>query len=360
MTKHKFKAGDRVYYKDAHVAGYGTIHDQDDDNLFLVEVEKKDRSWAYFINETCRQFIDRDLTLITNAYSPSTGAFVRLTADNEMWGKAGDIGKVVKLEEEGARIEFVNPVHGGGSWIVPTSKLEAWEPKVGERVRVTYNTIWAGEGIVADISNEIIVVKIGSGSRSGERGGFNINELEPVAGPAPAKASNDNAEPAKPKFKIGDRVRALKSSYGGSVSAGEVYSVTEVTDYGIRFINKRGRKDGWNAEFFELVPAASTKHAIVCLIENGQHKPSTYPRVHADEGEASKEAGRLAGLHRGQKFGVYVLTQTVSNGRIYDHEWQNLAANGNKIGAIKALRNFASLDLLSAKKAVDVFVDKAA
>ncbi|NGO63922.1 hypothetical protein G6N76_09560 [Rhizobium daejeonense] len=310
MTNYKFKAGDRVRYKDAHVAGHGTIHDQDDDNLFLVEVEKKDRYWAYFVNETCRQFIDRDLTLITNAYSPSTGAFVRLTADNEMWGKAGDIGKVVKIEEEGARIEFVNHVHGGGSWIVPTSKLEAWEPKVGERVRVTYNTIWAGEGIVADISNEIIVVKMGSGSRSGEGGGFNIHELEPVAGPAPAKASNDNAGPAEPKFKVGDRVRALKSSFGGNVSAGEVYSVTEVTNYGILFINKYGRKDGWNAENFELVTAAPTTPSIVALIENGQQKPAIRPKVHPDEASATTEAERLALAHPGQQFGVFILADS--------------------------------------------------
>lgn len=179
---------------------------------------------------------------------------------------------------------------------------------------------------------------------------------------APAKASNDNAEQAaRPRFNVGDRVRAIKSSFGGAVSAGDVYSVTSVTDYGIRFINKSGRKDGWNAENFQLVtPAAPTNPAIVCLIEDGQPKPSRYPHVHAGEGEASKEATRLAQVYKGQKFGVYVLTQTVSEGQIYAHEWQNLAANGNKIGAIKALRELASLDLLSAKKAVETFVEKAA
>lgn len=100
--------------------------------------------------------------------------------------------------------------------------------------------------------------------------------------------------------------------------------------------------------------------AIVCLIEDGQPRPSAAPHVHATEEAASKEAARLAGIHKGQQFGVYVLTQTVSEEATYKHEWQRLAAKGEKINAIRELRSIASLDLRSAKEAVERFVDKAA
>lgn len=118
-----------------------------------------------------------------------------------------------------------------------------------------------------------------------------------------------------------------------------------------------GSIDNWRGYEFELVSPAPTNPAIVCLIENGQPKPSTYPHVHSDEGAASKEASRLASVHKGQKFGVYVLTQTVSEEKVYAHEWQRLAIKGDKIPAIKALKAANDLTLKGAKDAVEHWLE---
>ncbi len=107
----------------------------------------------------------------------------------------------------------------------------------------------------------------------------------------------------------------------------------------------------------EFTVAPIAKPAIVALIENGQPKPSTAPYVHANETFAAKEAARLAGVHKGQEFGVYVLTQKVSEpAPSYKHEWQRFAAKGEKISAIKELRSVTGLGLRAAKDAVEHWI----
>jgi hypothetical protein len=108
-------------------------------------------------------------------------------------------------------------------------------------------------------------------------------------------------------------------------------------------------------DIFSFVPTAEP--AIVALIENGQPKPSAAPHVHANETLAAKEAARLAGVHKGQEFGVYVLTQKVSEpAPSYKHEWQRFAAKGEKISAIKELRSVTGLGLRAAKDAVEYWI----
>lgn len=100
--------------------------------------------------------------------------------------------------------------------------------------------------------------------------------------------------------------------------------------------------------------------AIVCLIENGQPKPSTLPFVHLNKDAAATEANRLAGIHQGKEFGVYACVDVAKVERVYEHEWQRLAARGSKIPAIKALRDMAGIDLAAAKSGVDQFLVRAA
>lgn len=103
--------------------------------------------------------------------------------------------------------------------------------------------------------------------------------------------------------------------------------------------------------------APVAKTAIVALIENGQPKPSAAPHVHANETLAAKEAGRLAGIHKGKEFGVYVLTQKVSEpAPSYKHEWQRFAAKGERVSAIKELRSVTGLGLRAAKDAVEHWI----
>lgn len=171
----------------------------------------------------------------------------------------------------------------------------------------------------------------------------------------PAKPSNDNAQP---KFKVGERVKCLKS-YPWQFTAGKEYVVSadhfgrKYESVKVKFDDAESTENGWLPEFFELVTPTTT---IVALIENGQPKPSSTPHVHASTGAADKEAKRLAAKYKGKQFGVFTLTTTHEEAApVYDHKWQNMAALGLKIDAIKELRAVAGIDLLSAKRAVEAF-----
>lgn len=179
------------------------------------------------------------------------------------------------------------------------------------------------------------------------------------------KASNDNGllssligktvtvqvkAPVQPKFKVGDRVRP---SHGLSKSTATVTNVIG-NQISVKWNDGAiGSTNGWTAGELDLVTAP----AIVALIENGQPKPSSMPHVHATEADAAKEAARLAGKHKGQQFGVFVLTTTSQEAApTYRHEWQRLAAKGEKIAAIKELRSITGLGLKATKDAVEHWV----
>ncbi len=162
-------------------------------------------------------------------------------------------------------------------------------------------------------------------------------------------AAKDNNDNAQPKFKVGDIVTP---SHGWSKDNA---TVTKIKDgrVSVRWNNGAfGSENGWRED--ELAVVATT--TIVALIENGQPKPSSTPHVHASTGAAEKEAKRLASKYKGKQFGVFTLTTTHEEATpVYDHQWQNMAALGLKIDAIKELRAVAGLDLLSAKRAVEAF-----
>lgn len=203
-----------------------------------------------------------------------------------------------------------------------------------------------------------------------ESGEFHIGEKNPfdliaewVDEPADAvAASNDNATKPKFTFKVGDKAKTRN---------GRVVTITEVDetpDYPFAHDMGGGRyhavdpngKSCIGDDESDIVESvtAPTNPAIVALIENGQPLPSRRPFIHADEASASKEAARLASKHKGQSFGVYVLTQTVKEDVVYTykHEWQRLAANGDKIPAIKALREITGLGLKATKDAVEHWI----
>lgn len=173
-----------------------------------------------------------------------------------------------------------------------------------------------------------------------------------------AKPSNDNA---KPKFKVGDLVVVIcnKTNGGDPIEAyviGDVYPITSIikdlngNDAVLLNNHYQYLKQG------QFAPESTPTTSIVALIENGQPKPSSTPHVHTSADAAEKEAKRLAAKYKGQQFGVFTLTATHEEAApVYDHKWQNMAALGLKIDAIKELRAVAGLDLLSAKRAVEAF-----
>lgn len=106
---------------------------------------------------------------------------------------------------------------------------------------------------------------------------------------------------------------------------------------------------------FILVKAATP--AIVCKLDKGQPLPAHRPHVHATVEAADKEAARLAELHTGQEFGVFALTGAPHRvAKVYEHEWQRLAAAGEKVQAIKALREITGMGLKPTKDAVEYFL----
>ena len=178
-----------------------------------------------------------------------------------------------------------------------------------------------------------------------------------------AKPSNDNA---KPKFKVGDRVKLARSFFG----VAKVGATATVGKRGMfsGFVDivwdknslHQGQMDGgYTLDYFELLPASppTPTTAIVALIENGQPRPSSTPHVHASTVAAEKEAKRLAAKYKGKKFGVFTLTTTHEEAApVYDHKWQNMAALGLKIDAIKELRSITGMGLKPAKDAVEYFL----
>ena len=177
---------------------------------------------------------------------------------------------------------------------------------------------------------------------------------EPVA-----KTSNDNA---KPKFKFGDRVEITANdnyrvSFVGSFGTVKAAPANAVAGFRVELDDGR-EFPFWPSEMTVRPSSALPTTAIVALIENGQPKPSSTPHVHTSTEAAEKEATRLAAKYKGKKFGVFTLTATHEEAApVYDHKWQNMAALGLKIDAIKELRAVAGLTLKGAKDAVEVWIE---
>ncbi|NTG85823.1 nitrile hydratase subunit beta [Agrobacterium rhizogenes] len=112
--------------------------------------------------------------------------------------------------------------------------------------------------------------------------------------------------PAKPKFKVGDRVK-FRDDYGSS-ARGKKATVVNVSAWGVQV--DVGGSYGVSTESPDSLVLLSEPSAIIALIEGGQPKPATRPKIHIDQISAAKEAERLALLYPGQEFGVFVLAES--------------------------------------------------
>ncbi len=174
------------------------------------------------------------------------------------------------------------------------------------------------------------------------------------------------AEQPVAKFNVGDRVRVTTTRHGTNqygktgVIRNDRYLGGDLT-IEITYDDPLGPSglsyNQYSESDLELLPPKEKPTAIVCLIEDGQPKPAERPHVHATEAAASIEAKRLAGVHKGKKFGVYVLSGTHEQAKpVYQHQWQRLAANGEKINAIRELRSITGMQLKPAKDVVEGFI----
>lgn len=163
------------------------------------------------------------------------------------------------------------------------------------------------------------------------------------------------AEATSGRFKVGDLVTRNDGFWDKTG-----YPVTKVEGDGIWLDPKNGDKpvhytvnDG-----MVLVPPKSVadivrKHAIVARHDNGQPLPATRPFVHPDRDAAQREAARLAKTNPGKEFGVYEFVSSIKEEKVYDHEWQRLAAAGERVKACKELRRISGVSLKAAVSAVD-------
>lgn len=172
---------------------------------------------------------------------------------------------------------------------------------------------------------------------------------------AQVKVANDNSTP---KFKVGDVVK-FRDDYPSSVR-GKRATVMNVSTWGVQVdLGVRGGISTESPRDLVLISSINKAQptAIVALIENGQPLPSQRPYIHATVEGATTEANRLAGKHKGQEFGVYVLQSTAKEATpTYKHEWQRLAAKGEKIQAIKELRSITGLGLKATKDALEYWL----
>ncbi|WP_174020446.1 hypothetical protein G6L89_007520 [Agrobacterium fabrum] len=299
-------------------------------------------------------------------WQPRVGERVRVVG-NEQWAGEGVVSEVVgfvfilKMKSGG------NASASGGFYInnlepilttttpdqPATLKIEAgkfYKTRDGRKVGPAY--IVGSCAVFGNGSNYASAVWADDGRSSHRDDKLSLKDNDIIAewiDEPVAKPSNDNTQP---KFKVGDIVTP---SHGWSKDNA---TVTQIKDgrVSVRWNNGAfGSENGWRED--ELLPVLPTPTTtIVALIENGQPKPSSTPHVHASTSAAEKEAKRLAAKYKGQQFGVFTLTTTHEEAApVYDHKWQNMAALGLKIDAIKELRAVAGLDLLSAKRAVEAF-----
>ncbi|KEA07517.1 hypothetical protein [Rhizobium rhizogenes] len=173
--------------------------------------------------------------------------------------------------------------------------------KVGPMVKSAWGLGWYDRGLLV------------TGQRWEENGQFikgEVSQLDIISlwqdEPA-VVATVTNTTP--PKFKVGNRVR-FKNTYLSKQVRGVEATVIAINPWGVQIDS--GSTIGVsteNPQSIELIPDPQPS-AIVALIENDQPKPATRPVIHASQADATKEAERLALLHAGQEFGVFVLADS--------------------------------------------------
>ncbi len=105
------------------------------------------------------------------------------------------------------------------------------------------------------------------------------------------------------------------------------------------------------AHMLSLTPPRKTKPktAIVAVLKNGAPRPSETPHVHHNRTTAEREAERLADKYKGDTFAVFERVSEHKCKKRYEHEWQNLVAEGELMSAIKELRRLTDMPLRTAK-----------
>lgn len=186
-----------------------------------------------------------------------------------------------------------------------------------------------------------------------------VDALDEEYGPVVAVA---DVPVAKPKFKVGDRVRVVNiGNSGHGRKIGEEFTLSSLMPGNATYGKFWTTSDGPDFYLDEIELVAPPTPAIVCLVDNGHPLPATRPRIYDSVEAANKEAARLSGVHKGQEFGVFAMTGTPHKvEKTYEHEWQRLAASGETAKARQKLQDVSGLTGADASTCIQRFVAKLA
>ncbi|MBB6299953.1 hypothetical protein [Rhizobium leucaenae] len=336
----KFKVGDRVRRigtfncDDMRIGDTGTVTEVDSDGDCFVRSDKSGDSSFNFA-----QYLEL-VTAAPAEWQPKVGDRVVQSTESNVdifrhWSGCfrsafGEIidGALVVSSIYGDQIGLSNKV-GRTNFYMPSASLKlAPAPApltiTAGRYYKTRDGRKVGPIVVAQGQSGYWSWKLASGTHYYRNDGFSCpgwayghrhkDDLIAEWVDEPATIANDNAAPAK--FKVGDRVVSAEDGPTKGLFGVIIDDDKSEVPYRVRF---EGFDDGHGANDNEWWLQASevqfpalvtTIPAIVALIENGVALPSTRPVVHASQEAATTEASRLALLHPGQEFGVFVLADS--------------------------------------------------
>jgi hypothetical protein len=218
--------------------------------------------------------------------------------------RAGDNWVSVRVDDNGRE----NGVPYYCFELVPAAASDTF--KAGDKVRYTgHHTFNFTKGKVYDVGGFYHDDQPGwvgiVADDTGKNNGWAAKYFELVTEPVPAK----------PKYKVGDKVRFIAGALGSFTKGkiyevgGEFYDPSYENSVGIK-LDDRGRANAWMAEYFELVePATAVTPAdiphIVAVKQAAGIAPAFRPVVHGNAALATREAKRLAEANPGNEFAIY-------------------------------------------------------
>lgn len=265
---------------------------------------------------------------------------------------SGDIkkGEVVTVANPAAPTAWpwVHIVGKDGSFMELNFKIAEPKFKAGDIVECIDNAGCPGEFTVGkkyaviDVDSEGLVSAIGDNGKQDGMFAYRFKLAAPFKIEAGKRYVDENGDVVGPMriWRAG-----VRHKFDDGHPNGKLYRDDGGSDYAPRLIS-------------EAPAPKPANSAIVAKLIGDMPKPAPNPFVHADVEAAKVEAERLAGIHPGEPFAVYERVSTHKVEKVYDHEWQRLAVDGQKIGAIKELRSITGLGLAETKRAVEGWLER--
>lgn len=351
----KFRVGDRVRVVDS--LGGGAIGDI----ATVVGVSEHDGDGVFYeLDGLSRGAVGLYEYRLKPAPLFAVGNRVRIASgpDNGGFGEIGDVGIVEQVTNDDVYMRFESGDEIGDSWWVAVKHLEPAPiaDATGAPLKIEAGKYYRTRDgrkvgpMRANLSEWSAPSERGAlwhsdGRRFTSDGTYPSDLVAEWPVSDIAETTPPIAEQKAGKFKVGDRVRAVKGT--ALLIKGRDYTVVGLNGKGEPLVDVKDGSNTHRLDYHDSYFVHTPNPAIVAKLDNGQPKPATRPYVHADTASATTEAARLADIHKGQEFGVYELVATRKEPKVYDHEWQWLAASGDRDGAAELLHALTGMHLNS-------------